>query len=180
MEHSVVVEYNDVVNNVRAFNEGLEEGGDLKNKLSYFRAWYYIPELDLIGPGKFIGYKGMTANKYMNSDDLDGKEAIVLLGQHFVDIEEETPEFIYVDQLTRQLLGKYNKKINRVAWFNVPRGWNKDRTSLNLDNSKNIETKAIGEINPIVEVFWRAFLGLYPEDQGALAKRISEYKSQIN
>jgi len=52
-----VENYEDVIEPVRAFNEGLKEGGNLENQLSYFRAWYYIPELDAVGPSKFIGYK---------------------------------------------------------------------------------------------------------------------------
>jgi len=176
MVHSLVSEYDEIVNNVAAFNKGLEEGGGLENQLSYFRAWYYIPELDLVGPSKFIGYKDMTANKYNNDKDLDGKETVVILGQWFKDLNEGTPELTYIEQLTRRLLAKYNKNINRVAWFNAPIDWRTDRAILESSNLRNPETKADGENNPIVEVFWRAYLGLYPEDQQALAKRIMEHK----
>ena len=33
--------------------------------LSTFKAWYYIPEDDLLGPSKFIGYKRMTCEQYL-------------------------------------------------------------------------------------------------------------------
>lgn len=176
MEYSLVTEYDEVVNNVKSFNQGLGEGEKLENHLSYFRAWYYIPELDMVGPSKFIGYKEMAANRYMNSDDLDGKDTVVILGQWFNDLEEDAPELMYIEQLTRRLLSKYNKNINRVAWFNAPIDWRVDGTILESATLKHTEIKAGGGNKPIVEVFWRAYLSLYPEDQQMLAKRIIEYR----
>jgi hypothetical protein len=29
-----------------------------------FKHWYYIPEIDLFGPSKFIGYENMNTSKY--------------------------------------------------------------------------------------------------------------------
>lgn len=176
MEHSLVTEYDEVINNVKAFNQGLEEGEDLEYQLSYFRAWYYVPKLDMVGPSKFIGYKGMTANEYMNSNDLDGKETVSRLGRWFKDLDEEMPEFRYVDQLTERLLAKYSKRVNSVAWYNIPINWKIDKAVSQGIDLQNSTTEFEREIAPIVEVFWRAYLGLYPEDQRVLAKRIMEYR----
>jgi hypothetical protein len=175
MEHSIVAEYDEVINNVKAFNEGLEQGKDLENQLAYFRAWYYIPELDMVGPSKYIGYKGMTADEYMNSNALDGKETVAILGRWFRDLDEKSPEFTYVDQLTERLLAKYGKRVNRVAWYNAPMKWKMDKAVSQTIDLQDATTESDKKIAPIVEVFWRAYLGLYPEDQRILAKRIIEY-----
>jgi hypothetical protein len=35
-------------------------------------AWYYIPALDMVGASRFIGYKGMTAAIYDQSEEVHG------------------------------------------------------------------------------------------------------------
>jgi hypothetical protein len=167
--------YDDVVECVRAFNEGLEEGEDLDGQLSYFRAWYYIPELDAVGPSKFIGYKGMTAGQYMRSEDLDGRVTEPVLGQWFDVLNEETPEAEYVERLAKELLSQYNKVLNRAARFSAPRGWKLHQEGVPVRRSIMQEGSQTQDMRPIVEVFWRAFLSLYPEDQAALAKRILKH-----
>jgi len=167
--------YEDVVETVRAFNQGLTQGHGLENQLSYFRAWYYVPELDMVGPSKFIGYRKMTAEAYMNSTELDGKVTEPILSRWFDILLPGTPEGNYVKSLVDRLISRYNKIINRKARFLAPHGWhlgqNKDMSSsasVAVRNSKD-------ESRPIVEVFWRAFLSLYPEDQEAVAGRITSY-----
>lgn len=167
--------YEDVVEAVRAFNRGLGAGHNLEYQLSYFRAWYYIPELDMVGPSKFIGYKGMTAEAYMNSTELDGKVTEPILSRWFDVLLPGTPEGNYVRSLVDRLLSRYKKVINRKARFLAPHGWhlsqNKDVSSSASILARNSED----ESRPIVEVFWRAFLSLYPEDQEAVAGRIASY-----
>jgi len=167
--------YEDVVETVRAFNQGLAEGQDLENQLSYFRAWYYIPELDMVGPSKFIGYKGMTATEYMSSTELDGKVTEPILSRWFDVLLPDIPEAKYVGNLVERLLGQYNKIINRKARFLAPHQWHltQDQT---MPSPVSVATEnKFGESRPMVEVFWRAFLGLYPEDQEVLARRIASH-----
>jgi hypothetical protein len=174
MSWSTVDGYNDVIETVRAFNKGLEEGEDLGTLLSYFRAWYYIPELDAVGPSKFIGYRDMTAGEYMRSEGLDGRVTEPVLRRWFDVLEDDTPELAYVRGKVEQLLRQHKKSLNRAVRLNAPRGWKLHEKESPITRGTEAVSGA-GNSRPIVEVFWRAFLSLYPEDQDALAKRILEY-----
>lgn len=54
----------DVILNIKVFNEDLDTSESLISKLSFFTHWYYSEKLDLFGPSKFIGYKGNTSDNY--------------------------------------------------------------------------------------------------------------------
>lgn len=167
--------FEDVVESVSAFNRDLTGSQDLQDKLSYFRAWYYIPELKMVGPSKFIGYKGMTAIKYSQSTGLDGKATEPTLTQWFTALAPGTPETAYVRSLVEQLLAAYGKTVNEKARFLAPitrRLGPGHAAAAPLMIGGGATDNAV---RPIVEVFWRAFLGLYPEDQEALASRISAH-----
>ena len=56
----------EVVQSTKSFNRGLNEEPDLYKRLSGFRAWYYIPEIDAVGPSKFIGYREISARFYLD------------------------------------------------------------------------------------------------------------------
>lgn len=170
--------YEDVIESVRAFNEGLKERGNLENQLSYFRAWYYIPELDAVGPSKFIGYKNLSVADYLTGYGLDGKITEPILGRWFNMLIEETPEANYVGSLVERLVSRYNKVMNRKARFNAPRGWKLERESLtSLQNAIQIDPQT-SDLQPLVEVFWRAFLSLSREDQDTIAKRIITHRKR--
>ena len=57
----LIDDYGEVVANVRQFHKDLESGTYMVGKLSEFKEWFYIPELDAFGPAKYIGYKGMNS-----------------------------------------------------------------------------------------------------------------------
>jgi hypothetical protein len=167
--------FGDIVETVRAFNQGLAEGQQLENQLSYFRAWYYIPELDMVGPSKFVGYKGMTAAEYMSSTELDGKVTEPALSRWFDVLQPNTPEGNYVENLVEELLARHNKAVNRKARFLAPHQWHLTHGKIAPSPASTATRDSDDERKPIVEVFWRAFLGLYPEDQEALARRITTH-----
>lgn len=173
MSNNTVKKYEDIVNTVKAFNIGLEEGKDLEDILSYFRAWYYIPEIDLVGPSKFIGYQDMTASEYMSREDLDGRVTEPVMGEWFDALEEGEAESEYVSKVVQSLLHRFGKSPNRMARYCAPRSWR--------INGRPVSHPAIqagsdeGQISPTAEVFWRAFLNLYPEDQEILSGRIVQF-----
>lgn len=178
MDWPTAENYEDVVESVRAFNQGLKERQGLEDQLSYFRAWYYIPKQDAVGPSKFIGYKGMTATEYMRSHSkvLDGRVTEPVLSQWFDVLDEETPENYYVKRKAESLVDQHNKTLSRKARFSAPRGWKVNKLSpTHQERVVQPEVHTTGP-RPIVEVFWRAFISLYPEDQEALAQRILHYK----
>ncbi|MCK4783375.1 MAG: hypothetical protein KAV87_06460, partial [Desulfobacteraceae bacterium] len=105
-------------------------------------------------------------------DGLDGKITEPILGRWFDVPIEETPEAKYVRDLVKQLVSRYNKVMNRKARFNAPRGWKLERESLtSLQNAIQIDPQT-SYLQPLVEVFWHAFLSLSREDQDTIAKRI--------
>ncbi|MBI4311567.1 MAG: hypothetical protein HY681_07270 [Chloroflexi bacterium] len=169
----VVDSYDDVVTNVQVFNQGLDEGEGLEQQLSYFRAFYYIPEKNAVGPSKFVGYKGMNATEYLRKNaELDGRVTEPVLAKWFEPVEEASNEGQLVRRLTRMLLHEYGKVLNARARFNVPIGWRLGDGAAVHSSQGTDATANVTQARPIVEVFWRAYLGLYPEDQRALAEKI--------
>jgi 5-methylcytosine-specific restriction protein A len=66
--------------NIKRFNDDLYHEYDtevmgLNGFLSTFHQWYYIDDIDLFGPSKFIGYKYMDSHIYQNKHGLhaDGR-----------------------------------------------------------------------------------------------------------
>ena len=56
MARETVITYDDVLDSVRAFNKGLEQSKRFREQIPFFQSWYYVPELDAVGPSKFIRY----------------------------------------------------------------------------------------------------------------------------
>lgn len=117
-----VASYGQVVENVLQFNEQLRGSVGLQRRLSHFRAWYYIPEKDAVGPSIFIGYQGMTAERCLEGG-LDGRdtEAAACLPRWFNTLQEGTPEYRRISEKVSNLLEGFGKKPSRRARFNVPR-----------------------------------------------------------
>jgi len=169
----------EVIKSVRAFNKGLKGEKALQNHLSYFRAWYYIPELNKVGPSKFIGYKNLPVAQYLTGKDLDGKVTEQILGKWFNLLIEGTPEADYVEGLVKELVSSYDKVMNRKARFNAPRGWRLGREGVaSVQNATQIDPPA-SDLQPLVEFFWRAFLSLSPEDQDTIAQRIITHRKRL-
>ena len=172
-----VENYEDVKKSVLAFNEGLGKPEKLENQLSYFRAWYYIPDLNAVGPSKFIGYKNLPVARYLIGYGLDGKVTEPILGRWFNLLIEGTPEANYVKSLVEQLASRYHKVMNRKARFNAPRGWRLEGKSVaSLQNSIQSDPPT-SDRHPLAEVFWQAFLSLSPKDQDTISKRITTHRS---
>ncbi len=113
--------YEDVVASVRQFNQDLKESRILQNRLSNFRAWYVIPELNLVAPSKFIGYKDMNAQRYINEiNELSGTETEPVLRKWFEVLKDESSEAVSVRSMVDSLAGQYNKRISTLARFNAP------------------------------------------------------------
>ncbi|MBN2098989.1 MAG: hypothetical protein JW753_05270 [Dehalococcoidia bacterium] len=180
MPREMIQIYSEVIDTVRAFNNGLEEDENLRNQLGYFRAWYYIPEIDMVGPSKFVGYKGMTAAEYLRSyEELDGRDTEPVLSRLFEEMDpnegDRRREANYVRRLVESLLERYGKVPNKKSRFNAPEQWNLGEDD-DVTPHGDVRASARGSTSrPMVELFWRAFLTLYTDDQRALAQRIADY-----
>lgn len=158
---ALVADYDDVVDNIRGFNDSLPAFVEMRQRLSYFTAWYYSPELDLVAPSKFIGYKGMTAQQYLSAfQGISGTATEVVLKRWFQPAAVGRPSHRHVVELVSSLLGRYAKRPSRRARYNIP--W---RMRSDLSPS---------ETTPTLELVWRAFQALGPDEQLALAERINE------
>lgn len=73
----LVTELDEVVDNVRQFNADLTDGIYIVGKLSEFKHWYYVSELDMFGPSEYVGYKSMTSREYsVYNDGRDTEKAL--------------------------------------------------------------------------------------------------------
>ena len=183
---AVVTNVEQVSENIARFQEGLlEEGlpGDksLDERLAYFRAWYYDPSLDCVGPSKFIGYKGMDAGDYFFFA-LDGKETEPVLARWFHVLEEGTPEYRYVRDKVWEQNASFRKHVSRKARFSAPREWklsaNQRSTAPNDSEpatpNESLETLTDdGESAAIVEMFTRAFTTLRPSERAEVLRRLN-------
>ena len=173
--------YTQVVENIHSFNEDLSQGTDLKTLLAYFRAWYYVPEEDAVGPSKFIGYEDMSGAIYMERDDLDGRETEPVLQRWFEVLEEGTPEYRYVEQKVLELAAQFGKRVSSAARFSAPPTWrgsaerslgNKGRSATMPPSGTSQTAGVYDESDAIVEVFVRAFRTLRASEQAAVLRRI--------
>jgi hypothetical protein len=120
IKYELIESYQEVIENVRQFNEDLIAGEDICSQLAMFRAWYYIPEIDALGPSKFIGYKGMDTTRYQRGYRKDGKETEPRLQKFFKRIPKENTRYVNIINKLHSMITKYNKKPNKVARLNVP------------------------------------------------------------
>jgi len=116
-KYLVIETFDQLVENIKRFNvDLLENDSDFIRFLSQYRQWYYLDELDLFGPSKFIGYRKMTAEKYKNKKGkgADGRATEAVISKWFVEVENEE----LMDKLER-LLSKFGKKPSKLAKLNV-------------------------------------------------------------
>ena len=83
-EFLLVEDLKEIKENMIQFNKDIKENEELRRRfISHFRQWYYIKELDMFAPSKYIGYKNMNALKYNNKDGTgaDGRKTESILGK---------------------------------------------------------------------------------------------------
>lgn len=172
MARETVKTYDDLLDSVRAFNKMLEHGRRLREQIRSFQTWYYVPELDAVGPGRFIRFKGMTGLEYIREHSELGRAAEPVLNKWFSQLEENSAEAIFVKQKVDRLLGLYGKTSNSGSRFYAPRGWGLTGQTETFQPSTIQSENESESVSAQVEVFWQAFLGLSSEDQRALTHRI--------
>ncbi|GAA4774520.1 hypothetical protein GCM10023219_22480 [Stakelama sediminis] len=106
----LITSADEVLNNIHALQTELAQSDGLVDRLGYVHAWYVDtgnPELPLFGFSKFIGYKGLTAEKYLRKyKALDGRNTEWALKDYFDEIRPDSPDFRrYRHQLSDWLSG---------------------------------------------------------------------------
>jgi hypothetical protein len=61
-----------VEKNIRRYNQDLPNSPYLQDLLSNHRDWYYLNDLEIFGPSKFIGYVDMTGQRYTQAGEEEG------------------------------------------------------------------------------------------------------------
>ncbi|MEI2444027.1 HNH endonuclease [Priestia megaterium] len=111
MEEFVLIDQLDEVKrNMIQFNNDLKENEEMRRRFfSHFRQWYYIREIDMFAPSKFIGYKNMNASRYNNKNGAgaDGRKTEVVLRKWFV--KKEIPSLFEKLQESIGLYGRIKK-----------------------------------------------------------------------
>jgi len=120
-ENVFIQSYEDALENARTFLAGLEQSEGIKDKLNYFRHWYYFEELDGFAPSKFIGYKQMNMKVYQEgfNTGLDGRDTERILQNYFIVVDEAGKE-----ELTTKLevfLSQYKKQPNAMCQIHIKR-----------------------------------------------------------
>ena len=129
----LIDDYGEVVANVRQFHKDLESGTYMVGKLSEFKEWFYIPELDAFGPAKYIGYKRMNSvfyneghrtpeQKSINSAALNGGASTDKLKRWFRKLSQDEPLFTQLHSKFNSFLSTYDKKANKKLQLFVLKG----------------------------------------------------------
>ena len=116
-----VKSYEDTLMNAKTFISGLDSSAGIKDRLNYFRQWYYFEELDSFAPSKFVGYKQMDMKVYQKvfNTSLDGKDTERVLRTFFTIAEGSYKEEL--KQKLENFLGKYHKEPNALSQIHIKR-----------------------------------------------------------
>lgn len=112
----IVESYQEVVDNSVVFHDSIDVGEEIIKKLSFFRHWYYIEEINKFALSKFIGYQNINLEEYIirtSHEDgyMDGRDTVPRLKKWFKIIPEEENEKYY--KKLEEFLSQYDKKPNK-------------------------------------------------------------------
>ncbi|RAV17803.1 hypothetical protein [Paenibacillus contaminans] len=115
----LVTRIEEVVQNVKQFNEDLQNMTDIVSQLSQFKHWYYIPVVNLFGPSKYIGYKEMNTEKYDRGSRKTGTDTEEFLKSWFIKLPKDSERSKELMAQVIDLLSIYDKTINKAAAIHV-------------------------------------------------------------
>jgi hypothetical protein len=117
----LVTNYKDVISNMKQFNRDLLDQLEIKEQLTLFKHWYYIPHLNLFGPSKFIGYKQMNSGQYEQIKKRPSMETKRVLTEWFYPVQVESMEDLILRDQLGSLLDLCEKKPRSNAVFHLPK-----------------------------------------------------------
>lgn len=68
---NLVTDIEQVKRNIIQYNKELQED-QMNIRPNAIQQWYYIMELDMFGPSRYIGYQNVDIERYNNAFSLDG------------------------------------------------------------------------------------------------------------
>ena len=105
------------------FGQEVDASPDLASRLAYARAWYAVRENGEwhLGPSKFIGYKALSAEAYIQrSQDLDGRRTEAQLQRWFTELSPRSPDYEAVTSALSTFLARFGKAPSKKMRVSVP------------------------------------------------------------
>jgi len=97
----------ELIVNVQEYQRAVEAARRRRGRItpSLVRAWYYVPALNMVAASRFIGYKGMTLERYESSNEVDGTVTEPHLQRKgwFRQLSEKEPQYSHVQSLAEDL-----------------------------------------------------------------------------
>jgi hypothetical protein len=122
--YAVVCDAENVLANIARFEDEIKQSHALQKRLAYARAWYaYQDEKGAwhFGPSKFVGYDGMTAQRYIETaEDRDGRRTEAQLQQWFTQVDPASQLGKELSAALFALLAQYGKAPSTKMRINVP------------------------------------------------------------
>lgn len=115
----LVISVDEVFENIIQFNKDIEQETEIISQLSQFIHWYYVPELDLFAPSKYIGYSYMNTKKYNRGFNKTGVDTEKVLKQWFIKLDNSSEKSLMLMNKLSDLLELYNKKTRSNAVIHV-------------------------------------------------------------
>ena len=117
---------------INRFPEEVRQSEQLRSRLPYARAWYACPDENgrwLYGPSKFIGYEGLTGDRYVElSKDglLDGRKTEAQLKKWFIQVAPSTDRFEQLSSGLSAFLAEHGKVPSQKMRINIPKTLDND------------------------------------------------------
>lgn len=102
------------------YNKELKQCRDLVKRMPFVRSWYAIQGDDgnwKFGPSKWVGYKGLNAETYLNQSNktLDGRKTEAQLSKWFQEVNPTSELYVNLTAF----LANYDKSPNKLVRINV-------------------------------------------------------------
>jgi predicted RNase H-like HicB family nuclease len=122
--------FEDVVEAAERWNRDLETTAELQSALPYHQHFYFMPETGRVGPSKFVGYRGMTGERYASltreepgRGGLDGGVSERNLKHLFRALVTGSAEERYVRAKVEEVFQRYGRKLRKGAVMHAPQRW---------------------------------------------------------
>jgi len=117
VEPALVDSLGEVIENARRFQKiFLPKYLNCKalERFSRFSHWYYLPDLEIFAPSKFIGYKNTSIKKYDGTGN--GGETEIRLTKWFVKVPKKSQDFTILSTELERFAAKLDKKISEKTY----------------------------------------------------------------
>lgn len=119
---AIVSTLSQALRGIEHYGPELKRSEELQGRIAFARAWYAHKSEDgawHFAPSKFCGYKGMTAEEYLNDDPRDGRRAERQLQSWFTQVPETDELYEELSESLTAFLDKFGKPPSAAIRINV-------------------------------------------------------------